>query len=151
MTDTNPKHEVQVLSTPGGSKLPTAMRQGDAGLDLASTAKSAINIPPGGTALVPTGLKVAIPDGMAGLVCSRSGLALKNQVFVLNSPGVIDSNYRGEIGVILQNLGKKLFTVLPEARVAQLLFVKLPDVELVEVEELSETNRGTEGFGSSGL
>ena len=136
---------------PAVGNIPKVARQGDAGHDLKANLSEPVVIQPGGTQLIPTGLRMAIPEGMVGLVCSRSGLALKNQVFVLNAPGVIDSNYRGEVGVILHNTGSDPFTVTPGSRIAQLLLINLPQVALHPVEGLPETNRGGEGFGSSGI
>ena len=109
-------------------------------------------------ALVPTGLAVAVPAGKYGAVCSRSGLAAKHGVHVLNAPGVIDSDYRGEIKVILINLGKTAFTINPGDRIAQLVVTpyygalkQIENVELVNISDLSLTKRGTGGFGSTGI
>jgi dUTP pyrophosphatase len=128
--------------------VPTYAREGDAGADLRST--ESLVIRPGETKLVKTGVRLALPDGYVGLVCSRSGLALKSSVFVLNAPGVVDSGYRGEVGVILHNSGFNNFKVEVGDRVAQLMIQKFESPTFVQVSELSETNRGEGGFGSTG-
>lgn len=127
---------------------PTYARKGDAGADLRSTENLVIR--PGETKLVKTGIRLALPDGYVGLVCSRSGLALKSSVFVLNAPGVVDSGYRGEVGVILHNSGFTNFEVKQGDRIAQLMIQKFESAEWNEVEDLDETERGTGGFGSTG-
>lgn len=119
-----------------------------AGSDL--RAKDAEVIKPGETKLIKTGIKAAIPNGYMGMVCSRSGLALKNSVFVLNAPGIVDSDYRGEWGVILHNAGKEDFYVNVGDRVAQMIIVQTPRVHYTKVETLDETARGEGGFGSTG-
>ena len=128
--------------------LPSRAYAGDAGLDLA--AAEGITIAPGERAVVGTGLAVAIPDGYAGLVVPRSGLAARNGIGKVNSPGVIDAGYRGEVRVVLLNTDRETpFTVEPGMRIAQLLVVPVPPVTLVEVDELPESERGERGFGSS--
>ena len=128
--------------------LPTFARQGDAGADLRSN--EALTIAPGETIAVGTGLAFELPDDMVALVCSRSGLALKQSVFVLNAPGVVDSGYRGEVKVILHNAGQQPFTVQPGDRIAQAMFQKFESPTFVEANELSDSARGNRGFGSSG-
>ena len=98
-----------------------------------------------------TGISLELHEGMEAQVRSRSGLAAKSGVFVLNSPGTIDSDYRGEVKVILANLGRAAFVVRPGDRVAQMVFMLVPDVLLTNVEELTETDRGAGGFGSTGV
>ena len=107
-------------------------------------------INPGGRALIPTGLHIALPVGYEAQVRPRSGLALKNGITVLNTPGTIDSDYRGDIGVILINHGLEPFYVMRGDRIAQLVINKIEQVDFVQVDELNETNRGTGGFGSTG-
>lgn len=121
---------------------------GSAGIDL--RAKEDCTILPNQTALVKTGLRLAIPKGYAGFVCTRSGMALKQECMVLNSPGIIDSDYRGEIGVILHNFNTSELHIHKSDRVAQLLIIPyvIPDFE--RVESLDTTERGTGGFGSTG-
>jgi dUTP pyrophosphatase len=127
---------------------PTQPHPGDAGFDLV-TAED-IDLKPGERAVVPTGLAVAIPPGFAGLVLPRSGHAARHGVGVVNSPGLIDSGYRGEIKVILVNHGAAPVWFERGERIAQLMITPVPSVELVEVDDLDETERGMGGFGSSG-
>ena len=124
---------------------------GSSGYDLSSAEDAEITIAPGAVALVRTGISLELHEGMEAQVRSRSGLAAKSGVFVLNSPGTIDSDYRGEVKVILANLGRAAFVVRPGDRVAQMVFMLVPDVLLTNVEELTETDRGAGGFGSTGV
>jgi dUTP pyrophosphatase len=126
------------------------MTPGAAGMDVVASLEESISLEPGERALVPTGLALAIPVGYEVQVRPRSGLALKHGVTVLNSPGTIDSDYRGEVGIILVNHGSKAFEVRRGERVAQLIVSRVVQVELNLVEELSETQRGTGGFGHTG-
>ena len=130
-----------------GAVLPSHAYEGDAWLDL--SASEAAELRPGGRASVGTGLAVAIPDGYAGLVLPRSGLAAKHGIGLLNSPGLIDSGYRGEVRIILYNPGLESFKVEPGMRIAQLVVVAVGAVRLVEVDELPDSERGERGFGSS--
>lgn len=132
--------------------LPAYATPGAAGLDLraAVAADNPLILPPGERALIPTGLAMALPPGYEAQVRSRSGLALKHGIMVLNSPGTIDSDYRGEIGVIVLNFGKIPFTVRRGDRIAQMVIAEFVQAQLVEVTELPETGRGTGGFGSTG-
>lgn len=129
--------------------VPVYAQIGDAGADLISTEE--LTLTPGQTKLVKTGTLVAIPESMVGMVCSRSGLAAKNAIFVLNAPGIIDSGYRGEIGVVLHNAGEEWFAIKPGDRIAQLVFVRHVVVGFNQVESLDETERGDGGFGSTGV
>lgn len=140
---------VEVVRDDPALELPTYAREGDAGLDLAAAAT--VTLPPGGRRLVPTGLRVAIPDGYAALVMPRSGLALRSGVTVLNAPGLIDSGYRGEIGVLLVNHGSEPVTIGRGERIAQLVIQAVARVELVETRELPASRRGAGGFGSTGV
>jgi dUTP pyrophosphatase len=129
--------------------LPERAYSGDAGLDLAACERHELG--PGERAVVGTGLAVAIPEGHAGFVQPRSGLAARHGLTVVNSPGLIDEGYRGEVKVILLNTDRsEPFVVEPGMRIAQLVIVELPEVELVEVDELPPSARGTGGLGSSG-
>ena len=129
--------------------LPARAYDGDAGLDL--VAVEAVTIPPGGRAVVGTGIAVAIPHGHAGLVLPRSGLAARHGLGKVNSPGLIDAGYRGEVKVILLNTDRETpFVVEPGMRIAQLVVVALPELELVEVDDLPGSERGVGGLGSSG-
>lgn len=130
--------------------LPARAHAGDAGLDL--SACEGLTIGPGERAIVPTGVAVEIPEDHAGIVAPRSGLALRHGISIVNTPGVIDAGYRGEVQVILLNTDRtEAFTVEPGMRIAQLLVLPVTPVEVVEVAALSETMRGTGGFGSSGM
>ena len=131
------------------ARLPVQAYPGDAGLDLAACER--VEIAPGARAVVGTGIAVAIPPGHAGLVVPRSGLAAKHGLGKVNAPGLIDEGYRGEVKVILLNTDRdEAFVVEPGMRIAQLVVVELPTVELREVEELPASERGDGGLGSSG-
>jgi dUTP diphosphatase len=128
--------------------VPERAYAGDAGLDLSACER--VELAPGQRALVGTGLAVAIPDGYAGFVQPRSGLAARHGLTVVNSPGLVDSGYRGELRVVLLNTdAKQPFLVEPGMRIAQLVVLPIPELELVEVEELPASERGVRGFGSS--
>ncbi len=135
-----------------GSKdlLPSYQTEGASGMDLRADIEGKVTIPPLGRALVPTGISVAIPPGVEGQVRPRSGLAIRNGVTCLNSPGTIDSDYRGEISVILVNLGAEPFSVRRGDRVAQLVFSPVGRATWREVEILDPTPRGEGGFGHTG-
>jgi len=129
--------------------VPTRAYEGDAGLDL--TACERVELEPGERALVATGLAVAIPDGYAGFVQPRSGLATRHGISIVNTPGLVDSGYRGELKVALLNTdARESFVVEPGMRIAQLVVLPVQGVEPVEVGELPESGRGAGGFGSSG-
>jgi dUTP pyrophosphatase len=132
-----------------GAVLPSRAYPGDAGLDL--TAVESAELAPGKGATIGTGLAIALPEGYAGLVLPRSGLASKHQIGVLNAPGLIDAGYRGEVRVILHNHGAQTFKVDAGMRIAQLVVVAVEDVRLVEVDELPASERGEGGHGSSGV
>jgi dUTP pyrophosphatase len=128
--------------------VPTQAYPGDAGLDLAASER--VQLGPGERAVVGTGLAVAIPDGYAGFVQPRSGLAAEHGITILNAPGLIDSGYRGEVRVVLHNTDARApFVVEPGMRIAQLVVLPIAEVEPAEVEELPESERGVRGFGSS--
>lgn len=128
--------------------LPRYQTEGSAGLDL--RADEAVRLSPGQRALVPTGLTLAIPPGFEGQVRPRSGLALKQGITCVNSPGTIDSDYRGEVGVLLVNLGNREVELARGERIAQLVIAKVERLEWAEVAELPATRRGEGGFGSTG-
>jgi len=134
------------LSTP----LPAYQSADAAGLDLHAAVEAPVTIAPGARALIPTGIALAIPRGFEGQVRPRSGLALRHGVTVLNSPGTIDADYRGEVKVVLINLGDEPFTVNAGDRIAQLVLAKVERAELVVVTELDSTERGAGGYGSTG-
>lgn len=132
-----------------GAVLPSYAHEGDAGMDLRST--EVFRLYPGERRLVPTGIAVAIPDGHAGFVQPRSGLAVKDGITVLNSPGLIDSGYRGEIKVCLVNHGIQPVDFKVGSRIAQLVIVPVARVEVRKVDDLDATERGEDGFGSTGV
>ena len=130
------------------AQVPTRAYEHDAGIDLAACER--VELGPGERALVPTGLAVAIPPGYAGYVQPRSGLATKHGISIVNTPGLVDSGYRGELKVALLNTDtRSSFVVEPGMRIAQLVVLPVPALELVEVDELPETERGVRGFGST--
>lgn len=121
----------------------------DGGADLRSNEDTIICA--GSQTLVHTGVRLAIPAGYVGLVCPRSGLALKHNITVMNAPGVIDANYRGEVGVILRNMGEQAFEIHEGDRIAQIVFLPYAHMQFEPVNELDSTERGEKGFGSSGI
>jgi dUTP pyrophosphatase len=140
--------ELPVVRLREEATLPEQAYAGDAGFDLSTCERVVLG--PGERALVSTGLAVAIPDGYAGFVQPRSGLAARHGIAVVNSPGLIDSGYRGEIRIVLLNTDREqTFVAEPGDRVAQLVVLPVPGLELVELEELPTSERGVRGFGSS--
>jgi dUTP pyrophosphatase len=133
-----------------GLDLPAYATPASAGLDLAAAVAHDVTIAPGGRALIPTGYAIALPPGFEAQVRPRSGLALKHGITVLNSPGTIDADYRGEIGVILANFGAEPFTITRGARIAQLVVAPVARVAWVESRDLPKSARGAGGFGSTG-
>jgi len=142
--------EIQIKLLDVGLPMPRYQHDGDAGLDLSS--RIDLVLAPGERAIVPTGIAVAIPRGYAGLVLIRSGLAARHGIQCVNSPGLIDSGYRGEIAVIMLNTDKRdSFVVSRGDRIAQLLIQRVEEVALVKADELDDTSRGAGGFGSTGI
>lgn len=142
---------VQRLDHAADMPLPRYQTPGAAAVDLLAAVSEPVELPPGGRALIPTGICIALPQGYEAQVRPRSGLALKHGVTVLNSPGTIDSDYRGEIGVILINHGSEPFTVAHGERIAQMVVAPVTRIVWQSVgAALSETGRGTGGFGSTG-
>jgi dUTP pyrophosphatase len=140
--------ELQICRLRPDAVVPARAYAGDAGLDLASC--ELVELAPGERATVGTGLAVAIPEGHAGFVQPRSGLAMRHGIALVNSPGLIDSGYRGELRVVVLNTDRhETFTIEPGMRIAQLVVMRLPEFELVEVDELPGSERGIRGFGSS--
>jgi len=146
--------EVRVMQLPHGAGLPLPAYQSAlaAGLDLlaAVPADAPVVIAPGARAMIPTGVCIALPQGCEGQVRPRSGLAARHGITVLNAPGTVDADYRGEIQVILVNLGQESFTVDRGMRIAQLIITATVHVKLCEIANLDETTRGVGGFGSTG-
>ena len=141
--------EVKVINK-SNNPLPKYSTPQSAGMDLRANIKDSIDIDPLCRVLIPTGIYIELPKGYEAQVRPRSGLALKHGITVLNSPGTIDADFRGEICVILVNLSNIPFTIASGTRIAQLVFSKYEQVELVEVEELNSTERGEGGFGHTG-
>ena len=144
--------KVSIRRLPEASDLPLPERAtaNASGFDLRACVESPLVVPAGGRALVPTGVAIAVPFGFEAQIRPRSGLALKSGITLLNSPGTIDADYRGEVGVILVNHGAAPVTIARGDRIAQLVVQRLPDVELEAVEELPDTARGAGGFGHTG-
>ncbi len=149
MTDSI-KIELKPLENAIGLKLPTYATEQSAGMDLTAALEEAIELDPGQRILIPTGLSIALPKGYEAQIRPRSGLAIKHGVTVLNTPGTVDADYRGEIKVILANLGTEPFTVERGMRIAQMVIAKHATVSWEVVEEIDETERGEGGFGSTG-
>jgi dUTP pyrophosphatase len=139
------------LDHAAGLPLPAYASADAAGMDLVAAVTRPVTLAPGERGLVPTGLAIALPPGFEAQVRPRSGLALKHGVTLLNSPGTIDADYRGEIGVVLVNLGQAPFTIERGSRIAQLVVAPVSRVTWVETDELTETARGAGGFGSTGI
>lgn len=133
-----------------GLNLPTYATEQSAGMDLPAALEEAIELAPGERALVPTGLAIALPAGFEAQIRPRSGLAAKHGVTVLNTPGTIDADYRGEIKVILINLGQEDFTIERGMRIAQMVIARHENIQWKKVESLDDTDRGEGGFGSTG-
>lgn len=141
---------IQRLSGAGDLPLPTAATAGAAGLDLCAAIEADLPIPPGGRALVPTGFAIAVPEGFEAQVRARSGLALRHGLLLPNAPGTIDSDYRGEVKVILLNAGDAPVTIRRGDRIAQLVFAPVAKVTWDEAQRLPDTARGDGGFGHTG-
>ena len=140
---------VEIKRLDEGVALPKYAKPGDAGLDLC--ASEDVELLPGKRAMIPTGLAIALPEGFAGFVQPRSGMAIREGLSIVNTPGLVDSGYRGELKIIAINTDdEKTISIKRGDRIAQLVIQEVPIVNLVEVNELSETERGASGFGSSG-
>lgn len=144
--------DVKMIHMPGNEDLPlpVKMSTGSSGFDLHAAVIDPVVIKPGQWKLIPTGIALSMPAELEAQVRPRSGLALKHGITVLNSPGTIDADYRGEIGVILLNAGESSFRIQRGDRIAQLVFVQVPAVSVKVVESLDETSRGSGGFGHTG-
>jgi dUTP pyrophosphatase len=145
------KLPVAITTLPHAENLPSYATEHAAGMDLCAAVSNDVVIEPGKRALIPTGLSIALPEGYEAQIRPRSGLALKNGLTVLNSPGTIDADYRGEVQVILANLGAEPFTVTRGMRIAQMVVTRYERVEWQQVAELPQSARGTGGFGSTGV
>jgi dUTP pyrophosphatase len=147
------KVRVEIKRLAGNDDLPLPTYQTDhaAGMDLCAAVSADVILTPGARAVIPTGFAIALPPGFEAQVRPRSGLAAKNGVTVLNSPGTIDADYRGEVGVILVNHGREPFTISRGARIAQMIVAPVSTVVWHETDALSDTARGAGGFGSTGV
>lgn len=143
---------VEIMALPGseGLELPRKMSELASGFDLYAAVTEPMVLEPGKRALVPTGLALAMPAGLEAQIRPRSGLAYKHGITCLNTPGTIDADYRGEIKVLLINLGEEAFSIARGERIAQMVFQIVPEIDVVEVQQLSETVRGAGGFGHTG-
>lgn len=145
----NNRIKVKVLNK-SVNELPVYAKPGDAGMDVRANIEAPITLKPLERAIVPTGLKLEIPEGYECQVRPRSGLAAKHGITVLNAPGTVDASFRGEVGVILVNLSNEPYEIMPGERIAQFIFAKHAIAELESVLFLSETERGEDGFGHTG-
>ena len=145
-------HYVQIKRMPGSEdiQLPVKMSELAAGFDLHAAVEEPVTLSPGERQLIPTGLAIAMPGELEAQIRPRSGLAFKHGITCLNSPGTIDADYRGEIKVLLINLGQEPFVIERHERIAQMVFQTVPKVEFVQSDELSDTERGAGGFGHTG-
>ncbi|AHC19638.1 MULTISPECIES: dUTP diphosphatase [Paenibacillus] len=142
--------EINRLAGNEDIELPRKMSELASGFDLYAAVQENLVLEPGKRCLVPTGFAIAMPAGLEAQIRPRSGLALKHGITCLNTPGTIDADYRGEIKVLLINLGEESFTITRNERIAQMVFQVVPEVELKQVDHLSETVRGAGGFGHTG-
>ncbi len=154
----NPETQKRILSVkikrlPHGADidLPSYATNGSAGMDIRAAIANNLTVAPGDRCAVPCGFAMAIPPGLEAQIRPRSGLALKYGVTVANAPGTIDSDYRGEIAVIIMNLSGENFTITRGMRIAQMIIASVEFCNLIEVNELNETSRGSNGFGSTGV
>lgn len=145
-------HYVQIHKLPGHEdvSLPEKMSSAASGYDLYAAVEEPVLLHPGERKLIPTGIALAMPEGLEAQIRPRSGLALKHGITCLNTPGTIDADYRGEIKVLLINLGQEPFAIARNERIAQMVFQEVPEVQFERVEVLSDTVRGAGGFGHTG-
>ena len=142
--------QVKVQYLNDAVKMPQYATSGSAGMDLSAAMEEPVTVPAGGRALVPTGIAMQIPVGYGGFVFPRSGLSYKKGISMCNCVGVIDSDYTGEIQVAVHNISREEYTIYPGDRIAQMVFLPVPQAELIECDSLEETDRGGGGFGSTG-
>lgn len=145
-------NNVQIKRLPGNDdiQLPLKMSELASGFDLYAAVTEPVTLNPGGRCLIPTGFAISMPAGLEAQIRPRSGLAVKHGITALNSPGTIDADYRGEIKVLLINHGQETFIIRRNERISQMVFQSVPEINLLEVSELSETIRGEGGFGHTG-
>jgi dUTP pyrophosphatase len=146
-----PVLKIEVLPGQEDLGLPTYATEGAAGLDLKAALSDPLTLKPGERGIVPTGLKMAIPQGFEGCVRPRSGLAMKQGLTLTNAPGTIDSDYRGEVKVLVINLGQEPVVLKRGDRIAQLLISPVAQAQIIKVEQVDDTVRGTGGFGHTGI
>ena len=149
----NKRLKIQILRLPHGEGVPFPkyMSHSASGMDLYAAVDGEVVLKPGERKLIPTGFKMALPEGYEAQVRPRSGLAVKNGISILNTPGTIDEDYRGEVGVILVNHGSEDFKVKRNDRIAQMVINKVEQADIEEVQSLSETHRSSGGFGHTGV
>ena len=147
-------HKIKITRLSNSTKaipFPAYATNGSAGMDVFASVENDVVVPAGTTALIPTGFSIELPAGFEAQIRPRSGLAIKNSIGLMNAPGTIDSDYRGEVKIILTNFGKNDFVVKRGDRIAQMVIAKYERIEWEEAEQLSKTERGSGGFGSTGL
>ncbi|MEA2104045.1 MAG: dUTP diphosphatase [Candidatus Cloacimonadota bacterium] len=142
---------VKIKRNTDSAKLPIKKTPHSSGYDIFADIKEEIILKPGLVELIPSGFSLEIPPGFEAQIRPRSGLAIKHKIGVLNSPGTIDADYRGEVKVILINHGMKDFVITKQMRIAQIVFLQVPQIEIVETDEINETERNARGFGHTGL
>ena len=143
--------KIRRLENNGDLPLPNYESEGSSGMDIRAAVKESVLLKPGEIGLIPTGLAVSVPRGYEAQIRPRSGLALKHGIGIVNSPGTIDSDYRGEIGLIMINWGQSPFAIRRGDRIAQMLITRVYRAEIIEVDDLESTQRGEGGFGHSGV
>jgi len=148
---TSVRVEIERLPEGEGLPLPAYQTKGSSGMDVCAAVREEVVLAPGEVRLIPAGFRIAVPPGYEAQVRPRSGLALKAGISVLNSPGTIDSDYRGPVGIILANLGREPFTIRRGDRIAQLVICPVTRAEIHEVERVDDTTRGDGGFGHTGV
>jgi dUTP pyrophosphatase len=145
-------HQIQIKRLPGNEDVPLPVRMSDgaSGYDIYAAVTEPVTLNPGERKLIPTGFSLAMENGLEAQIRPRSGLAFKHGITCLNTPGTVDADYRGEVKVLLVNLGQEPFAITRGERIAQVVFAEVPASHLVEVEDLSDTVRGAGGFGHTG-
>jgi len=145
-------YQVKIKKLPGYEdiNIPTKMSEHASGFDIFAGIEGSLTLHPGDRVLIPTGFALEMPPGIEAQIRPRSGLALKHGITLLNTPGTIDADYRGEIKLIIAHLGEEDFTINRGDRIAQMVFIEVPQIELKEVDEINDTERGAGGFGHTG-
>jgi dUTP pyrophosphatase len=143
--------DVKIKLLYNGSKAPRYQRPGDVGMDVFACIDHHFNIHPGRWETIPLGFAMELPEGYGAFIIPRSGISVVHGINIINSPGLIDANYRGEVKAVVYNGSNETFRCAPDARIAQMVIMPIPHINWVEVDELEQTNRGDKGFGSSGV